>query len=500
MFVSLLKSLVLLLLLTGWIFHSGWRAQAMDFFGKMESILAKRKLFILWAVFFIYCVINLFLQLNHEVGGDEAQAWLLARDTVSLSEFFRYTHYEGSPALWHLVLFPFTKLRLPFETIYVINFIIVTGAVAVFLFYAPVPLLLRIVLPFTYMLLWEYGVFARSYALTCLLLFAGLAVYDRYPAKWLGWGLLFLLCANSNFTATILTGAFLVFLLFAKDKKYKRQRLYGGLLVAAGILLSLWQVVPTPPDISVRDHYVFRPYLNFFTHVITTGYEPLSGMIYLLVCALLIVAFRNRALVFSFLAGQVALFLFFALIFTARPRHHLFFFLGMLMAVWLARAKNGSWVFIFFIALFMTGPAINFSRQELAAHTHYPKELARFLQTEQAGKKTMICSFTDYVSLPVAAYLPGTKFYFPKGDRWGTFCIWDTLHASKQFNPAKVIQVAAIKHRFAGYEKYLFLSYVKLNTDSLEQYGIRLLTEKHETVNRRFSRANDDYYLYDLGN
>jgi hypothetical protein len=499
MVVSLVKSFTILILLIGWLFSPRVRNTIFKGLDLAEKVAEKHRRLVLFAVLTTYCIVSVMLHLMHEEGGDEAQAWLLVRDTTSLRDFYRYVPYEGTPVLWHMILYPFAKSGFPFETIYVINFLIAACAVTIFLFYAPVPLLLKIVIPFTYMFIWEYGVFARNYALPCMLLFAGLAVYSRQPGKWGWWGLLFFLCANSNFPATILSGSIIVYLLFNKDSSYKKERIYGALFVLAGIIVSLVQVLPTPTDVSIRDYMVFRPYLSKFTHVITTGYQPLSGIIYLLVCTALIIAFRNRVLILTFLAGQIALFLFFALIFTGRPRHHLILFLGILLVLWLAQAKNRSWVFVFFIAVFMVGPGIKFSSKELATHTTYAKELAALIRSEQVKQKTFVAVFTDYTGLPVAAYLPGSKFYFPKGERWGTFCIWDSTRTSKKFTPANFHQVHAIKNQFPGYEKYLFLSVTKLNTDSVNKYGIRLITERHETINRGFSRAIDDYYLYDLG-
>lgn len=73
---------------------------------KLKEIEIKEFIWILIRILIIFEFIFLsFIGImNHEKWGDEAQAWLLARDT-SLSELiFFYASYEGTPVLWHLIL------------------------------------------------------------------------------------------------------------------------------------------------------------------------------------------------------------------------------------------------------------------------------------------------------------------------------------------------------------------------------------------------------------
>jgi hypothetical protein len=49
----------------------------------------------------------------HEPWRDEAQAWLISRDLPILS-IFRQMNYEGTPALWHIILVPFAKFGAPY--------------------------------------------------------------------------------------------------------------------------------------------------------------------------------------------------------------------------------------------------------------------------------------------------------------------------------------------------------------------------------------------------
>lgn len=117
----------------------------------------------------------------HEPWFDEAQAWMIARDATFREILFVLPHYEGHPPLWHLILLPFAKLGAPYEwSIKVISIFI--GGVSAFLllFRSPFPRPVRMALPFTYFLFYQYCVISRPY---CLLGLALLLAAMAYPAR-----------------------------------------------------------------------------------------------------------------------------------------------------------------------------------------------------------------------------------------------------------------------------------------------------------------------------
>src|SRR3954464_5713785 len=72
-------------------------------------------------VFLIFVTLLSIAVSHHEPWMDEAQAWLLAKDTGFKELFLKYLRYEGSPGLWHLVLMIPAKLGLPYFTINIIS-------------------------------------------------------------------------------------------------------------------------------------------------------------------------------------------------------------------------------------------------------------------------------------------------------------------------------------------------------------------------------------------
>ena len=101
----------------------------------------------------LYGILHFIISLLHEPWFDEALAWLIARDSSIYQLLFETPHYEGHPALWHLVLMPFAKAGAPYGfTFSLVNFLFAGFAVCLLVFKAPFKRIFRISVPFTYFL------------------------------------------------------------------------------------------------------------------------------------------------------------------------------------------------------------------------------------------------------------------------------------------------------------------------------------------------------------
>ena len=97
--------------------------------------------------------------------------------------------YEGSPILWHLVLALPARCGLPYASLGVLGAAFAGGGVLLFLARSPLPKFLTAIVPFTFFLIYQNAVVARSYALMPLLLFAAAAAYPgrhRRPLLYVG--------------------------------------------------------------------------------------------------------------------------------------------------------------------------------------------------------------------------------------------------------------------------------------------------------------------------
>lgn len=158
-----------------------------------------------------YLVIVVIVMCFHEPWFDEAQSWLIARDSSFADLLTLRPHYEGHPPLWTLLLSIPAKTGVPYEIgLKGVQFLCAALLGGWLIFRAPFNRLTIALLPFTYFICFQYGVTARPYALLCvsLLMVAHYWKYaDSKPSN--TWKLvlsLVLMCAISSYGIAIAAG------------------------------------------------------------------------------------------------------------------------------------------------------------------------------------------------------------------------------------------------------------------------------------------------------
>lgn len=138
-------------------------------------------------IFFIYLVITLVAVLFHENWEDEAQAWLTARDCSPIELFSRMST-EGHFTPWYLILMPFAKLGFPYRTMNIISWLITASSVWLMLKYLPCRFYKRVILVFTFPMIYLYPAISRCYCLLPLGTILSIMFYkDRFkkPLRYL---------------------------------------------------------------------------------------------------------------------------------------------------------------------------------------------------------------------------------------------------------------------------------------------------------------------------
>lgn len=210
-----------------------------------------------------FCVLGLWVAITtftlnyHEKWADEAQAWLIARD-LSLWRIFSYElRYEGSPGLWHLILWIAQHIfHAPYATLGPLGLVFATAGVAFLIFFVPFPRPLRWLLAFSYFMVYQYAVIARPY--TLLPLFCFLAAYFfrdlQHPGRMT---LILVLLANLTLHGTIIAGCLgLVYLLDAirawpTFDAQLRRRYWICIGIMALTFLFIVAILRPTPDIEV---------------------------------------------------------------------------------------------------------------------------------------------------------------------------------------------------------------------------------------------------------
>jgi hypothetical protein len=196
----------------------------------------------------------------HEPWVDEAQAWQLARSLSLTSLFKTFIRYEGSPGLWHFLLWLTIRMHVSYAGLHWICGAVATVSMALLLFRSPFPRYLKLSLPFTYFLLFQYAVVARNYVLVPLLLFVAAIAWKKRPVTLaLALGLL----ANASLHAAVISGGLAVFYAIEQFRESRRQidtgskasgssrkLLLCGLLLLAFYAFAIWTAWP-PRDMAL---------------------------------------------------------------------------------------------------------------------------------------------------------------------------------------------------------------------------------------------------------
>lgn len=169
-----------------------------------------------FGVFAAWIAVVAFTLRYHEKWADEAQAWLIARDLDLKTIWFHELRYEGSPGLWHTILWVAQHVfHARYDALSYIGMAGATAGVALLIFKAPFPRYIRWPLAFTYFMVYQYAVIARPYTLLPLLAFSAALLFKdlEHPERIT---VVLVLLANLSLHGTILAGCLgLVYLLDA---------------------------------------------------------------------------------------------------------------------------------------------------------------------------------------------------------------------------------------------------------------------------------------------
>jgi len=218
-----------------------------------------------WALLGLFVVQLALIVPRHEPWFDEGQAWLLARDATPWELARDLLRYEGSPALWHLLLMVPAKLGAPYWTMQLIGAAAATAGAALLAFRGPFPLVLRAGLLASYVIGYQYAAVARSYALIPLALFLVASAWpdrERRVGR-LAWALALL--ANITLHGLLIAGSVAAVRLAEAVRDWRRMdraqhRAHllaaGGLLAMAAVLVA---VLLPPADLANARATPFSP-------------------------------------------------------------------------------------------------------------------------------------------------------------------------------------------------------------------------------------------------
>lgn len=484
------------------------------------------------AVAFLFLAFGLVTILNHEMWRDELQAWLIAKDSASLTDLARNMRYDGHPPLWYLLLYAVSRFTVDPVAMQLLHLAVATTAAYTFARFAPFTRTQRALFCFGYFPAYEYAALSRNYALGVLCVFAFCAAYRAGAAKnYALLALLLALLANTSAYGFMLASAFALMLAYelkvTRDDaraalRARRFEIIGAALIFfAGAAVSAAQMYPpadsgnvlgwyfnlSPPGIMFVLTIVWRGFVPVpqFTHQLwNTNVVESEALAALLACIILaatsLALARRRVALVAYLFGTGAILLFTFTKFHGSARHHGHVYVFFVACLWIAArlpaaegltrplferlsarlagvGRKGFNALLVVHVLVAVALAVSDWRHPFSRS----REVADFVLEERAGHAVIVGGEDAHVS-PVTAYLQ-RSIYYPRGDREGTFIVWD--RDWRFWPPHNLVESARRKAAERG-EGVLVISTYKLDREG----AARRVAEFTGSI------TDENYYVY----
>jgi len=438
----------------------------------------------------VFAAITAFVAAHHEPWRDEADAWLVVRD-LDLTRIFDWSRHAGTPILWYGLIAPLARVGLPYASQQWLHLGVAIAAVAIFMAYAPLSRLTKVLAVFSYFFAYEYSIIVRSYALSILLIFVASALWPRRAERPVALAIVLALLCNTNAQGFVVAGAFAVALLAEKAIR-------PTAIVALGALAAWWQV-RTPPDPAREGaRHAFNamaiPWTlgNAFAPTLPLAAGCATGVLVLIVTTLAIR--RSRSALIMLWVTIASLLALYSFVWLGGFRHAGFLLVIALVGLWFG-ARDIDLRYSSAAALLLNGALL----LSLCVAARYWIDDTRFAFS---GAKEMAGFIRDHHldSAEIAAhnltqceallpYLPKTRFWYAGLGDYGTYLMWDAAQERALEMPYPVAEESAKRH-FAGRD-WLLLFNVEI--PNAEAHGFRLLYTNRGTI---FEKTDERYWLY----
>ncbi|MFA5131636.1 MAG: hypothetical protein WC467_04455 [Patescibacteria group bacterium] len=470
------------------------------------------------AVFVFYLAITLYGAIIHQPWRDEAQSWLIARDLNPIG-IIKQLPYEGTPPLWHFILYPFAASGAPYASEFILNYIFTALAIFLLLFYSPLPKSVKLILPFSYYFLFEYSVVARNYGLMILTLFLIALLYPSRFRRPLIYALAILAFTWSGIQALALSALLLLYFVIEslQNKHEERKYLFSIILMLLSQVAVIFMLLPYPDQIYDGLHFnglsslvraLSAALLAFFDNsYISPAYFWIlaSGWIFL---GFTLLKTRRAQLLFFVSSAWLSFIILFKN--SGSPRHYGLFLIVFLFAFWLdfyyrpvkesISLGKGSSVrklinfsaLVFFLTCLIGSAAYGIYYYYENQKTNYSgaKEMANYLIANNLTNEEIV-SYPAIAGSALLPYLPGKSFYELERGEKGTYMTWDVLAKYTPLLPYPLIKNKM--EQFYAQPENKVSSVLILSTWPLGQYDHSLLFLKENT---KPSLTDEYFYLY----
>ena len=220
----------------------------------------------------VFLAISLLIGYNHEPWVDEAQSWVIARDASVYEIVWDIARYEGTFPLWHLTLKLFMCFGLTYENLFIVPIKISLIGVIIFLSKVDAPKYVKILLPFTFYVFYQYTIIARSYCYLFLAFSLMLITYKTRLEKPLRYILSLAFLSLISMHGVVIACVF-VLMLFIELIRLKTIKKYIKDFVIFGIILILEAIILCPRS----DLFMTVAAVYTFPQIVKSIMESLIG-------------------------------------------------------------------------------------------------------------------------------------------------------------------------------------------------------------------------------
>jgi hypothetical protein len=495
---------------------------------RRESFADAKVTIIATAVLGIWLAGVIFTAIHHEFGRDEVRAFSLARSAVSPLDLFPLLRNEGHPLLWYVLLYIGKSivdmpLVLPITSI-TIAFI----AVAVFIFFSPFPFWLKCLFIFGAIPFYEYSVVARNYGISMLLLFTSAALYGKRSKHPILLAVVLGLLANTNVHSTMLVCLIAALWLWdlsiekrtASIQVWSLSLCLAFVIIFAGILLCVLVAMPRADStvISINSLNARNLGNSFVKAAFLPGkkfYQPwgfpmwLAGL--LIWIALVGLVTRPNLFLAGF-AAQIALGVFFYVVYEGELRHQGLLFIFLIFLYWLfiesaqksTVTKIGGLLFNLGLYVGLLGLLLGSLRvaqktvfTDIQGEASSSKAFGAFLKSSAIYREAILVPEPDYFieSLP---YYAKNRIYFSREHRFGITVSFTTA-ADRLCSLGKLLAQARVLKTSEKQPVLIVLGHSEVGANGLHkksfghsEVGANGLHKKNFSYNKVFTWSSDE--------
>lgn len=405
------------------------------------------------AVTAVWMVIELFVIGKHEIWQDEAHHWLLGWHSDSFSDLLFNMRYEGHPPLWNILLFAVTKCTDSIFAMQLMHLCFAAGSVFLIIRYAPFPLWVKLILPFTYFFGYEYAIIARNYAPGIFFLVLACCWLGDSQRNLVKIALALGVASLFHIYIALVAIPFFAYVVWQnRSGLHSRRIVISALCLLVLVLLAGWFVLRVPGDhfayglkyheargmsrcgtalllpFTSLVHFPDLIHYNWWnSNIFLPENDYVKAGIGIVFWFVPVLALRNnRSVMRLYLIGVVIISA--VLFVTPMPlslRHsgmivELFFVCLWLDGGKIATAKTGRIIVVIILGVQFSAYAATFYK-ELTAPLSNSKPAVDYINQNYNGLHVAV--EPQFMGPPICAYL-GKPVYYPKRDTTGTFADW----------------------------------------------------------------------------